>query len=115
MSLKLRFKTSRDKFISILSYSERNGVEAGIQLSSRFLGIRIQIPSGMAKASINLVKINRLLCSLVLLGLSVPGLNPILGNTSIWIPAEGPPDRTFVQRVTTIEGNNSNDLILRQN
>lgn len=34
MALKLRVKTSRDKLISILSYPERNGVEAGIQLSS---------------------------------------------------------------------------------
>jgi len=58
MASKLRFKTSRDKLISVLHYPKRNGVEAGIQLSSGLLGIKIVIPAGMSKASIILEKIN---------------------------------------------------------
>lgn len=98
----LKFKTSRDKFFSILSYPDRNGLEAGTQLSSRLLGIKIHFPVGMAKASIILEKIKRLLCSLLLLGLSVPGLNSLLGTSSI-------------QKMTAIEGNNRNALIPRWN
>lgn len=58
IALKLRFKTSRDKLISTLSYTERNGVEVGVQLSSGLLGIKIKIPAGMDKASVILEKID---------------------------------------------------------
>lgn len=42
VSLNLRFNTSKCILISILSYIEKNGVRAAIQLSSRLLGIKIQ-------------------------------------------------------------------------
>lgn len=107
---KVKVQTFRDKFISVFSYPETNGVEAGIQFSSRLLGIKIQVPAGMAKVSINLEKINKFPCSLLLLNLSVPGLNSLLGTGSIQNPAEEAPDRKFEERMTTIEGNNLSEF-----
>lgn len=68
----------------------------------------------MAKASLNLEKINKLLCSLVFLNLSFPGLYSLLGTTSIQNAAEEQHDRKFEERMTTTEGNHLSDLIPRQ-
>lgn len=67
---KVKVQNIWEKCNSILSYPERNGVEAAIELSSGLLGTKILIPAGMAKASTILEKINRILCSLLLLGLA---------------------------------------------
>lgn len=49
----------------------------------------------MAKVFITLEKINKPLCSLLLLNLSVPGLNSLISTTSFQNPAEEPPDKKF--------------------